>query len=58
MHGDTEGDLLGERAAITLALRDCWYEEEMHALQRRYREIEHRLAVRRQGLGLDIEATV
>ena len=56
MHGDTEGDLLGERAAITLALRDCWYEEEMHALQRRYREIEHKLAMHRQGL--DVEATV
>ena len=56
MHGDTEGDLLSERAAIMLALRDCWYEEEMHALQRRYREIEHKLATHRQGL--DIEATV
>jgi len=53
---DTEGELLRERAAIVLAIRDCWYEEELHALQRRYSEIDRKITSRRESQ--HAEATV
>ena len=50
MRTETEKELFRERAAVVLAIRDCWYEEELRALQSRYHEIDQKIALRAQSM--------